>query len=268
MPKNVIIMGMARSGTSLTTSIFANHGYFVDEEEAIAPRNHMNPTGYWESTSLLKLNEDILRSSGFEFDNTWIYRPITPEQVDTVDRFEAGDEHRELLARFENSAPWVWKDPRLCYTLGSWWPILDHSNTVVLLIRRNPEAIYNSFVRVGWRKPSAASREATFERIKNHIENAERIIKKYQIPVITFEYEDFKKRPEMIVKMINQACNLELTVDDLGYNDKFNHNSVSGVFSTLIDRFVSKLPKKWIKVIKHLVPRSLLTRLYPERYEK
>lgn len=268
MSKNVIILGMARSGTSLTTSIFAKAGYFVDEEGAISPKNHMNPTGYWESTSLLDANEKILRSSGFNYDNTWIYKAITDEQIKSVDDFIAGDEQRELLSNFEAHSPWVWKDPRLCYTLGSWWPLLDSTNTIILFIRREPEAIYNSFVRVGWRKSGTEQKKATFERIQNHIDNAQRIMKTHQIPFISFNYEDYKNNPDSILNKINQACDLKLTIEDLGYNDKFNHNSVSGKFSAFIDRLISKLPLSWIKLIKRLIPHFILARLYPERYEK
>lgn len=268
MPKNVIILGMARSGTSLTASVFANAGYYVDEENAIAPKNHMNPTGYWESTSLLKFNEDILRSSGFKHDNTWIYKEITGEQVDIVDDFTPDNQFNEFLDRFNSHSPWVWKDPRLCYTLGSWWPLLDQSSTVVILIRRNPEAIYNSFLRVGWRKQSKSSREATFERTRQHIENAQRIIQRYDIPAISFNYEDYKKSPQKVAEMINEACGLKIKATDLGYNDSFNHNSLSGKIGSLVDRIVSKLPAGGIKAIKSLVPTSILKRLYPERYEK
>jgi hypothetical protein len=32
IPKNVLVLGMARSGTSMTASIFARHGHFVTED--------------------------------------------------------------------------------------------------------------------------------------------------------------------------------------------------------------------------------------------
>ena len=265
MPKNVIVIGMARSGTSLTTSIFAKKGYYVDEKEAVIGANHMNPTGFWESTSLLELNESILRSAGFPHDNTWIYGAISNEQVRQVDQFQPGNEYQNFIDQAEDNSPWVWKDPRFCYTLGSWWPLLNQSNTVILIIRRNPEAIFNSFVRVGWRKNNKADREATLERIDAHLSNAERIIKQCQIPTVSFDYEDYKLRPEMIVAKINNACDLNLTINDLGYNDQFNHNNLSGKIGTSIDRIIGKLPKKYVSRIKQLVPKKLLSKLYPER---
>lgn len=259
---------MARSGTSLTASIFAGQGYYVDEQAAIASKDHLNPKGYWESLSLNKINERILRAAGFEYDNTWIYNAITEEQVDYINQYELGGEHREFLNSFEKNAPWVWKDPRLCYTLGCWWPLLDSSNTIVLFIRRDSEAIYHSFVRAGWRNNGARQRKATFDRIDAHTANAKKLIEKHNIPAITIQYEDFKNNPLVIVEKINRSCGLNLTTRDLGYDDRFNHHKLSGKFSTCLDKLISKLPLTWIKILKRLVPKRILSKLYPERYEQ
>jgi hypothetical protein len=268
MPKNVIVVGMARSGTSLTASIFAKHGYYVDEQGSVAPSNHLNPKGYWESKSLVKLNAKILRSSGFPRDNTWIYKPITDEQVEFINHFELDDEFRGFLDGFNRKAPWIWKDPRLCYTLGCWWPLLDRDNTAVLLVRRDPEAIYNSFVRAGWRRHGSRERQATYERIDSHIRNAEAIFDKFAIPAVTIQYEDFKNNPLSVVDKINTSCDLSLSVDDLGYDDRFNHDKFSGKIGTYLDKGINRLPAKWIKRLKKFVPGFLLSLLYPERYEK
>ena len=77
--KNAIILGMARSGTSLTASIFGRTGYFAGDE--LVPANHQNPTGYWEARSLLRHNASILMSTGFECDNSWMYAPMTEAQI-------------------------------------------------------------------------------------------------------------------------------------------------------------------------------------------
>lgn len=259
---------MARSGTSLAASIFASHGYYVDEETNIAPKDHLNPRGYWESLSLKKFNEKILRATGFEYDNTWINKGISDEQVDYIDQYTLGNEYIEFLNSFEKSAPWVWKDPRLCYTLGCWWPLLDASSVVVLLIRRNSKAIYNSFVRTGWRKIGISERKATFKRIDAHIANAKKLIELHEIPVIEIQYEDFKKDPSAIANKINRVCGLNLTPAELGYDKRFNHYKLSGMFSTILDKVVDMLPSTWIKTIKRLVPRFILVKLYPERYEQ
>jgi hypothetical protein len=265
--KNVIVIGMARSGTSLTASVFASQGYYVDEAGSIADKDHMNPKGYWESNTLVKNNESIVRSTGFEHDNTWIYSAITSDQIDKIEHYSLSDDHVKMLGFFSKKSPWVWKDPRLCYTLGCWWPYLDQENTVVILVTRDKQAIYNSFVRVGWRKNSSEARSGTFERIAGHIENAERIISLYDIPVVRIDYSDYGDRPMYALGEINRACGLDLSMKDIGYEERYNHHNLVGRVSALLDRLVSKLPHSWIKFIKMFVPKVLLSKLYPERYD-
>ena len=268
MKKNVIILGMARSGTSLTASIFAKTGYYVDDENKVVEKDHLNPTGYWESRSLLKYNELILRASGFEYDNTWIYKSIANEQVDFITRYTLDKNFVSFVDRYKSKSPWVWKDPRLCYTLGCWWPLLDVDSTVVIFVKRNKEAIYSSFLRVGWRKYSTTVKAETFNRISAHINNAEKIIQHYKIPVVDIDYEDYKKNPLLVIEKINQACGTDLSVQDLDYNDKFNHYTFLGRLGFYIDSVVNTFPVQWIKRIKCLVPKFILEKLYPERYEK
>jgi hypothetical protein len=267
MPKNVIILGMARSGTSLTASIFASHGYYVDEEEAITPKNHTNPKGLWESMGLLALNEKLLRATGFARDNTWRYQAITGEQVAALAKVEPGEEHRDFLRRFEAHAPWVWKDPRLCYTLANWWPLLDHDNTLVLLVLRDPAAIYSSFVRIGWREDSPAARAELNERTAQHIASARRIIAELGIPAITIRYEEYSETPDAIAARIGAAAGITLDAGELGYDGRFNHNNPKGKLGGRIDRIANMLPSSWVKAAKRLLPESLLRWLYPERYQ-
>ncbi len=267
-PKNVIILGMARSGTSLSASIFARQGYFIDADDALAATDPLNPKGYYESLSLNQLNAQILRSTGFAHDNTWIYSAITPAQIAKLDTHTLDTAYRNFLAGCEQRSPWVWKDPRLCYTLGCWWPLLAATNTMVLLIRRDPRAIFNSFVRAGWRKPNARQKQLTLERTEQHISNALRLIAAHDIPHICLHYEDFRRNPDAIICAISQATQLNLTTADLGYDDRFNHHTFFGKLGTRIDQLVSRLPKHWINRIKRIVPKTLLMKLYPERYEK
>ena len=267
MPRNIIILGMARSGTSLTTSIFANQGYYVDEDENITPKNHHNPKGFWESQRLTALNAELLRATGFSHDNTWRYDEITEEQVNALRSMQAGEAHRAFIDEFRQHAPWVWKDPRLSYTLGIWWPLLDQDNTLVLLVRRDPAAIFNSFVRVGWREDNNEAREALFERTRQHIEHARRLLERLQIPFIEIDYAEFSECPDAIAERINAAAGLSLSADDIGYDKRFNHDNAKGRWSGHLDRVADMMPSSLVRTIKRLIPRSILRSLYPERYE-
>lgn len=63
MKKNVLIIGMARSGTSMTSAIFSRYGSSVAEnkENQLQKPDKFNPSGYWQAESLLKANKEISR---------------------------------------------------------------------------------------------------------------------------------------------------------------------------------------------------------------
>ena len=63
MPRNIIVVGTPRSGTSLAASIFARLGHFVADDEAAQLRDpdHFNPGGYWEAEPLIEANASLFQ---------------------------------------------------------------------------------------------------------------------------------------------------------------------------------------------------------------
>ena len=102
------------------------------------PPNHANPTGYWESTSLVRVNDDLLRRWG----SNWWQPPavVTCDMVDAVGE-QVGMAAAAFLAAFPNQ-PWVWKDPRLTVLLPFWDRVLGRQP--VLFPHRDPRAVAHS----------------------------------------------------------------------------------------------------------------------------
>ena len=150
MARNIIILGMARSGTSLAASIFGKKGYYVasSEKNELQKADLFNPSGYWEASSLMAENKKVLKSVGFTRDNTWFFEPISEQQALAIRKLAPLPGHLDFISRYNNNSPWLWKDPRLCYTLAYWWPLLDHETTRVLLVTRNNKEIIQSFNRI------------------------------------------------------------------------------------------------------------------------
>jgi hypothetical protein len=153
MKNNVIVVGMARSGTSLAASIFAKQGYFVSAEpdKELPAADKFNPGGYWELETLVESNAGLLKAVGFDSHNTWTSDEIKIDQAEAIASLGPRQEDIDLVRYFETKQPWMWKDPRFCYTLAYWWPLLNPDTTKVLLVTRRTQDIWRSFVRTGWR---------------------------------------------------------------------------------------------------------------------
>ncbi|MCH9695850.1 MAG: sulfotransferase [Gammaproteobacteria bacterium] len=256
MRKNVVVVGMPRSGTSLTASIFANQGYFLaeDSESELREGDSDNPDGYFEARSLVEANARILDRAGYAHHNTWLYEAIGEDEANAIGKLEHLQEDRDLLKTYDESAPWVWKDPRLCYTLAYWWPLFDHSTTRVLLARRSPDQIWNSFVRLGWREDSTANKDDVYGRISNHLSAAKSTIELLEIPFIEIDYSEYASQPKAVSARINACMSTDTTPADLGYRSRFNHSGKFGSVERIARKLVSAIPQNLRKALKRAIP--------------
>lgn len=270
MPKNILIVGMPRSGTSMTASIFTRSDYFVADntENDLRSGDEFNPSGYWEAKPLIQSNAEIFTAAGYTPDNTWLFDSITSKQAATIFELHPTDKHKELVANFNQHSPWMWKDPRLCYTLGYWWPLLNPETTRVLLLKRNSNEIYQSFLKLKWRNASKESQADVEQRIHNHLSSAEKAIKKYNIPYIEINYSDYKNFPEETAEKISTFFDIDIGASDLGYNHKLNNQSLHGSIQRLTNKISEILPNSMRKTIIKLIPKFILKLIQPHRYTK
>jgi hypothetical protein len=136
---NVVVTGMGRSGTSAVAHALGLLGFDVGPFGASMAADEFNATGYWEVPELSDFNDALLKRAG----GSWSAPPRVvgsePEPGDPM-----AEAARERFAHcFPGSAPWVWKDPRLCLTLPFWRQILDPPLAVVAMLR-HPVAVAQS----------------------------------------------------------------------------------------------------------------------------
>ena len=268
MPKNVLIVGMPRSGTSMTASIFSRYNYFVAEnkDNELRSADEFNPSGYWEVKPLIQANVEILKSAGFNHDNTWLFDPITDKQSENILKLDPSSKHKQLVDKFDSQQPWMWKDPRLCYTLGYWWPLLNPQTTRVLLLKRSKLEIFKSFLRLNWRSNTDKDKKDVNRRIEHHLKSAENAIKFYNIPFIEIQYSDYKNKPNEIAKKLSDFFEINITRKDLGYKHKLNNNSLHGSLLKLTSKLSKILPKNIKQQLKKLTPSFLLKIINPNKY--
>ena len=267
MKKNAIIVGMPRSGTSLTTSIFTTKGYFAASPESgeLRKGDEYNPLGYFEAQTLINANSRVFSRIGFPHDNTWLYSPLSNDLAREIHNLKPLEEDQKLVSFYNQHSPWVWKDPRLCYTLAYWSQLIDWDQTCVLLLKRKPSDIYRSFMRLGWRTPGRKGRKDVHDRVEEHIQFAESTIQRYGLPHITIDYADFEKRPHWIRQQLADHFGLELEPEQLNYSRSYNHSTLKGKISTVIKIITDRIPLPLVKLGKALLPRRILRWLFPEK---
>jgi hypothetical protein len=250
----------------MASYIFARKGYFVAEEPEteLQPGNAHNPTGYWEAESVIEANVELFKAVGFLHHNTWLFEPVSDEQAAAIPLVRPMDQHRQLVQRYNAHSPWLWKDPRLCYTLGYWWPLMTPETTGVLLLKRDPEHVFRSLVKLSWWK-NAPDREEFIQRLSNHMAAAKKAIAQQGIPHIALAYENFEARPEDTARQLTDFFGLKLHAPDLHFNRLLNHSSIPGRMVGRLEALAASLPAGWRRCLKKLTPTPLLNKLFPGR---
>lgn len=267
MARNALIVGPPRTGTSLAASIFADAGYHLGEidEPRYREGDDHNPFGYFEADAAIERSVEVLHRTGFSHHNTWTSGAISPESAEAIRDLEPTDEHRAFVRRYREHEPWVWKDPRLCYTLPYWWKLMDADRTAVLLVTRDTDDVYRSFRRKEWCGPGEEERRDTIERIERHRAAAERAVATLGAPHERVEYSDYSDDLPDVARRLGETFRIDLTADDIPFRPELDHSDLRGRISGYLRRQLKRLPRGPVERVADLIPRRLLALVFPER---
>ena len=166
--RNCLILGVGRSGTSLTAGLLADAGYHLGDE--IFEPTAGNPTGIFESKVVNDLNErllsqlvsvrpelrvlgsrDIIGGRAARWipglnawagsRQMWLARVPASAPEPVPSQLDKG-----LLSQLTSLKSWCYKDPRFAYTLGAWRPYLPPEAVMVCMFR-HPSTVATSMIR-------------------------------------------------------------------------------------------------------------------------
>ncbi len=141
--RNCLVLGCGRSGTSMLAGTLAGAGYYLGN--GLYRARGANPKGFFESLAINAINEGILAPHVPLRSRWWplrVWRRVFPSErwlarlaLDTP--LDATPKIKRKIAQQIARAPFAFKDPRFCYTLPVWRPLLP-AGTVFLCIFREP----------------------------------------------------------------------------------------------------------------------------------
>jgi hypothetical protein len=146
----IVLLGMHRSGTSLTMSVLNALG--VNCGDRLIPGGRGNENGFWEHGAIVAAHERLL----VDLDRVWhgpkgsFALPAGWLESDAAQRAK-----KELAAIVEQEVDrsdgsiWGFKDPRTCRLLPLWREIFDRTGTKpqYFLAVRNPTAVCASLLK-------------------------------------------------------------------------------------------------------------------------
>jgi hypothetical protein len=143
----ICVLGMGRSGTSLTTGLLGLLGvYLGPEERMLEAVEHDNARGYWEQREIYEINKEIMAVFG----GSWESPPCLPKGWERAPALaEARDRASRLIYDLFGACDsrWAWKDPRASVTLPFWRQLIGPMDYVLCV--RNPADVAGSLERRG-----------------------------------------------------------------------------------------------------------------------
>lgn len=128
----VLVLGMHRSGTSALAGALQSMGFEVGPEDDVMPADDQNPEGYFELSSIVRANDDLLA----HFGGSWDSPPeFAPEWANDDAATQFIDAARSVIGELFESDHFVLKDPRISILLPVWRQITKDQGCAVVIVR-------------------------------------------------------------------------------------------------------------------------------------
>lgn len=202
--KQIIVIGMHRSGTSMIAGILYHLGIFMGEQLMVDDPETgptlEQPHGYYEDREFMGINTNILTEAGGGWENV-------PDRGQLLSACEAKNSELDKLIKKRNRShiTWGFKDPRASLTLPAYLCRLQNLK-VILIIRNRSDTIASLLKREKWLSFGKASRlyDNYYHHIWSNLDDTE-------VDYLAMSFGGVIRFSEDFVKKIIEFLELELT---------------------------------------------------------
>lgn len=204
--RSVLVLTPGLSGSSVLTGLLGRAGYWVGEDTATA--------GYetYEDSRLIELNNAILSEAGFTWHDT------TDLPAPTIDRIRAVADTLdptpfvEFLEAYEEHRPWIWKDPRLAYTIHFWKQYLPLDSCQFVVMNRKPRQAWIGLLR----KNRLIIAERDLRRIHSaHVRSARAFLEENGLNYCELDFDVLVSEPDRCLQVLNEYLGTSLSHADM-----------------------------------------------------
>jgi hypothetical protein len=196
--KNIIILTTGRSGSSVLAGLLAGDDrYWVDK--AAIPKRKGYPFGDFENPELIRLNKQLYTHLDYPNPALHCLKGGTVSVDDLKRLWHRADAapFRQFVDTCERNRPWLWKDPRLAYTMFYWSNRIDLAQTQFVHIARGRHEIFLSLSKSGIKYTK--SEVYRFVEMKEGI--IEAFFNEHRILPLRIDYQDLWNRSALNSKI-------------------------------------------------------------------
>jgi len=206
MKKNLIILTHGWTGSSVYSALFERAGYWTGSEtvKKVDYDTH-------ENVDLVAMNRRMMKELRFEGDYEHEFAPSAVEELAVRARDIDLSPYRRFVSQCNEHRPWLWKDPRLTWTIRVWEGVLVGSESAFMLLTRDD---MQAWITSNLRRHIQSMR---FTKEYNHGITASnlRYVNDRGLPHLRLSFEDLLLRPEATLEAINGFLGLALSLREL-----------------------------------------------------
>ncbi|HMB72541.1 MAG TPA: hypothetical protein VKQ06_03145, partial [Gammaproteobacteria bacterium] len=131
-PRNrqIVVLGMHRSGTSALTGALAGMGVHVGDTDELTPTSWENPRGFFERRDARKICDTLLHESGADW---WKVSSFNPDNANFESLVAQRAAIRALVEQLNEHGTWALKEPRLCFLLPIFLSALNDPLAIIAI---------------------------------------------------------------------------------------------------------------------------------------
>jgi len=141
-PRQIVVLGMHRSGTSAVTGALAAMGVHVGDDDQLTGKSWENPKGFFERKEARRICDALLHASSADW---WKVSGFDPDNADRAEVERQRKAISALVADLDAHGHWALKEPRLCVLFPIFKAALDRAVPVITV--RHPVEIAHSLRR-------------------------------------------------------------------------------------------------------------------------
>ena len=203
---NIIVLTHGWTGSSVFSALFGEAGYWLGSETVLKPDYNT-----FENADLVGLNRRLFEALMPNFDHGQRFDYEEVMQIESRAAALDLSPWREFAARCNEHSPWLWKDPRLTWSIRVWAQLLDLRNTAFLVLTRDHTQAWISTNIRRYIQSHRFTREYNQATTQSNL----RFLQDRGLPYVEASFEDLLLAPEKTLEKLNGLVGTALTMEHL-----------------------------------------------------
>ncbi len=212
--KNVIILGAGRTGSSFLSGLVSHKRFYINSD--MIPAREGYPDGDYENPELIALNKRILLGSGYGYDKAFALKSVDINSVKQFSKTVKDDAFKAFLDKCNQNRPWLWKDPRLCYTIFFWHRYINLSQIDFIKITRDPYLVFQSHSK----HQIKHLKKDLYNNYAWQTQAVDLFLSENKINALHIDYADLKH--PSVIERLNEYLGTDISREDYFYIKKDN----------------------------------------------